>query len=647
MPVEIYPSAAKIKRNGVYQNLPAFVAETDDNAAQQMIATAESSNVAQYRHEVGSYFRLNNVLYETTNTINIGDNIVVGTNCKVAVLANKVSLLEKNNKELENEINELTYPKNDVNGTRYNVIYSSAQPINLVDKTRLKHGYYINNGNIIASAVWNITDKIFVNPSETIYISQMNITCFFDADGTFISQVTNVTSATIPANTSYLISCVLDQFVATCYITYRDPMVSRIVGDGILKDFKKDYEAGFIPFTVPVRQTKSNNAVASSERSEGTEDYVNVDCILSLPRNYNAVGKPVKLLMMCHGAGQGVNSWKEKSGYQAIVNIFLSRGYAVFDCNGFKNDALGWSFWGDPRGVECWYKAYQYVVDNYNVEHEFAVYGFSMGGLTAMNLALNGFPNIKCIALGSPVLSLKACYYDSGVSAVIKTLYGMGDLYDVAKAYGSDPYAHIKTLYDNRTVSLFEGNSSHVTSGYYINPNTGVLSSGEDWNVTDFIDANAGDTLTISGMGITAFYKSDGTFISYVQNVTSTTVPNGAKYIRSCVINTYLSTSFIKRTSSAITILPYNLPPLKIWFGSTETADAETDTGTDLTVSGAVDKTIAIDFVNAINNAGGKAEYREVEGAGHEICYGMNNTCNVDYLLYAERYCKWNPNNMD
>lgn len=93
MPVEIYPSAAKIKRNGVFQNLPAFVSESDDNAAQQMIAIAESSNVAQYKHEIGEYFRLNDVLYETTAHISVGDNIVVGTNCKVAVLANKVSLL--------------------------------------------------------------------------------------------------------------------------------------------------------------------------------------------------------------------------------------------------------------------------------------------------------------------------------------------------------------------------------------------------------------------------------------------------------------------------------------------------------------------------------------------------------------------------
>lgn len=91
MSVEFYPSVAKIKRNGVYQNLPGFVVETGDESAQQMIATEESSNVAQYRHDKGDYFILDGTLYKATATINEGDNIVVGTNCDVAVLGDDVA----------------------------------------------------------------------------------------------------------------------------------------------------------------------------------------------------------------------------------------------------------------------------------------------------------------------------------------------------------------------------------------------------------------------------------------------------------------------------------------------------------------------------------------------------------------------------
>ena len=91
MSIELYPSIAKIKRNGVYENLPGFVPETGSVATQQMIATAESSNVAQYAHNKGEYFRLNDTLYQAIVKINVGDNIVVGTNCQVAVIGNDLT----------------------------------------------------------------------------------------------------------------------------------------------------------------------------------------------------------------------------------------------------------------------------------------------------------------------------------------------------------------------------------------------------------------------------------------------------------------------------------------------------------------------------------------------------------------------------
>lgn len=91
MSIELYPSVAKIKRNGVYENLPGFVPETGAVATQQMIATAESSATAQYVHNKGEYFRLNDTLYQAIVKINIGDSIVVGTNCEVAVIGNDLT----------------------------------------------------------------------------------------------------------------------------------------------------------------------------------------------------------------------------------------------------------------------------------------------------------------------------------------------------------------------------------------------------------------------------------------------------------------------------------------------------------------------------------------------------------------------------
>ena len=91
MSIQLYPSIAKIKRNGVYENLPGFVPETGSIATQQMIATSESSATAQYVHNKGEYFRLNDTLYQAIVKINVGDSIVVGTNCEVAVLGNDLT----------------------------------------------------------------------------------------------------------------------------------------------------------------------------------------------------------------------------------------------------------------------------------------------------------------------------------------------------------------------------------------------------------------------------------------------------------------------------------------------------------------------------------------------------------------------------
>ena len=392
---------------------------------------------------------------------------------------------------------------------------------NMIDRSRMKHGYYVGTtGELTAGDVWNVTHPIPVTGLNKLYFSGgVGLACFYEVDGTFISYVQNGAEVAVPNNASYMIASVVDDYLGSAMIAkhknlWYDPGCA-VIG-------KKPYADGFITFTVPVNQTVADNTVSHAQASEGSEVLVDVECHLKLPVSYRPTGRPSKLLMICHGAGKGVAEWRAHEGYQAIVQKFNDRGYVVFDCNGFKNDALGWSFWGDQRGVEAWRKAYEYVVRNYNVEQTFSIYAFSMGGLTAMNLAFKNMPNINCIAMASPVLNLRACWDDTSMRAVLQTLYGMGNEWDEAKVAGSNPYKNIVTV-------------------------------------------------------------------------------NGEKYCFK------------------------NLPPIKIWYGSTEQAYG-------------VDKRYAAEMVEAIINSGGYAEYREVNGAGHEICYGMNEYCNVDYLLFVERH---------
>ena len=423
--------------------------------------------------------------------------------------------------QFQSIINTIEYLKNPLESAFLS--YTTDRPNNLINKTQLEKGFYVGTDGVKrGSDAFTLSNPIDVSGLSKIYFnsSGVGLSCFYDSAGEFISYWQyGDDPVSVPQNAKTLLCSIANEYVSRAFVTKYPRMK---YDDGVIAYGKKPYENGFVSFTVPVNQTVANNNADASDYSEKIIETIDVDCILSMPTAYTPYGTPSKLLMLCHGAGQGVTTWKEHEGYKDIVNRFNEMGYLVFDCNGFKNDALGWSFWGNQRVVEAWRKAYQYIVDNYNVEKDFSIYAFSMGGLTALNLAFQNFPNIKCVALGSPVVNLRACWGDPSVKAVLQTLYNMGDEYDESKTFGNDPYKHIVNV-------------------------------------------------------------------------------NGTNY---CF---------------------QNLPPIKIWYGSTET-------------SYGVDKQYAIDLVNAINNAGGYAQYREVQGAGHEICYGMNGYCNYDYVAFVDRY---------
>lgn len=431
---------------------------------------------------------------------------------------------------LMNNIDKLKKPANE-----YNLSYVNVRPDNLLNADELIKGCYIyTDGSVRRGNDWYCTPFIDINGLSTLSAQNIGLGAWYDEDKAFISSVTlgNQQDVSIPSGAKYIRVSITSSNLSSAILSYHHFYLtfSADYPVNVWKSPKKGYEDGYIHFTVPVNNTVATYSDTTETNHEGTPDYVDVDCILSLPYKYKPVGEPCKLIMMCHGAGKGVTgdgNWTTVTSYNTLVSFFTSRGYAVFDCNGFKNDALGWSFWGNQRGLEAWRKAYLYVTNNYNVEKTFAIYAFSMGGLTAMNLAFQGFPNINCIAMGSPVLNLREVWNSTdGTKAVLKVLYGLGDEWDESKVVGDNPYKHIIT--------------------------------------TDGVD-----------------------------------------------------------------YCPYKLPPIKIWYGSTETNNSGNP---------AIEKEIARSFVNAIVNSGNYAFYREVSGRGHEICYGGSTVVNTEILTFIERY---------
>lgn len=124
MAIEIYPSVAKVKRNGVFQNLPGFVQQSGDADIEAIIARKEISPNATFVHPKGSYFILNDVLYKATDDIPVNGAISVGDNCEIAILANDVYDNTNGISDLKNSLANLN---------SYDVLYSLQHLSNTVN----------------------------------------------------------------------------------------------------------------------------------------------------------------------------------------------------------------------------------------------------------------------------------------------------------------------------------------------------------------------------------------------------------------------------------------------------------------------------------------------------------------------------------
>ena len=149
---------------------------------------------------------------------------------------------------------------------------------------------------------------------------------------------------------------------------------------------KLPYQSGNIYFSVKVNQNFPTNG--TTQTSEDSENLVDIPCVLKLPTTYNPSGTPTKLIMTCHGAGGSVtnNSISAAGGHDCIIN----GGYAWFDVNGSSVTSEHMS---GIRTLEAYKKAYDYIIENYNIEPHILVHGRSMGGLTALNFTYH-FPSI-------------------------------------------------------------------------------------------------------------------------------------------------------------------------------------------------------------------------------------------------------------
>lgn len=173
---------------------------------------------------------------------------------------------------------------------------------------------------------------------------------------------------------------------------------------------------GIINFKVKVDTyiaDNDSNTVQLQDLSEAQRStYIKEDMgILRLPTNYSKNGKPVRMVIACHGAGTFITSTTTVvCSYGNLDNLLLGEGYAIMDVNGTPGaEDISTNkdrHFGTPIALRSYLAAYLYCIQNYNIYPECFVFGISMGGLASTMISELG--NIPILAQGAfcPVLDL-------------------------------------------------------------------------------------------------------------------------------------------------------------------------------------------------------------------------------------------------
>lgn len=221
-----------------------------------------------------------------------------------------------------------------------------------------------------------------------------------------------------------------------------------IVGYGdkdVFGGYKKPYTSAYERFKVLVNQKPhvsfdysdvyaSNNdseriALSQAHATDTLDDAEVLETttgVIALPPNYSPYGDPVKLILFAHGGHGYVDEthwYPSSSTFPNLVKRLLAAGYAVFDCNGYKDTPYNdWQALvnqgnvqiseGMPQVCDAYFKCYQHIVANYNVYPKVYIWGCSQGGHLAMNFAYCHRDIVAAVAMMAGQLDL----YDQGYS---------------------------------------------------------------------------------------------------------------------------------------------------------------------------------------------------------------------------------------
>lgn len=200
------------------------------------------------------------------------------------------------------------------------------------------------------------------------------------------------------------------------------------------------------------------------------------DCVLYLPLSYTPDQTPTKLIIYCKHGSSLISCEEDIILQEKVMVLALKEGYAILGVNGIPTSwredlKICERLVGNPLSISSYKRAYDYVLDHYNIYNEAFVYGFSQGGMGALNVAnLSGIP-VKAAILNSPALSMRFHQWDLIAPCIIDNVtYLKSARLNIARIFNFPTLSTNESLesltYDENLLKGYDCYSYHTDSPY-------------------------------------------------------------------------------------------------------------------------------------------------------------------------------------
>ena len=396
--------------------------------------------------------------------INIGSNISDKTNIIIKGT-------RKDNKDVNtlfedvSSLNDKLGKVDDIENTVFEEFGISLEKEKLAHASWQSSNGAYNVENAQASPYWVTTERKFSIPSskEIHLINSGDVkfyrVLFYDENDDYLGidkSVTNtkdLTSSNIPNEAKYF------TFNFSVPASSKEEAINTAKNYSIsLKAQEEDTSQEIIYneknfFTVEVNAHNPIKTVLTAQEQTQIKDEPNMYedyCQLLLPKGHSNKKAPLKVVVFFHGGGEAVT---ENAGFENFAPAvhFLYRGYAVLATNGLPHKLASENGLSVSRPVGNWMavesagKALDYAIKNFNIDRDGVyAYGYSQGGMTALNFVDLGNFNVKAVTVDSPAASMK--YSQLTISDALVNLqyfYGFNSLetFSYDKVSGLDPYS--------------------------------------------------------------------------------------------------------------------------------------------------------------------------------------------------------------